>query len=226
MSFLQKTMIDADNERLACEYKLLDENVVILHGAGRASIRRYYSLAEEILRQGKGVVLFDFSGHGKSSGTLGELTLARRVAQARAVIDALVPTGTIYLAGFSMSGQTTCDLLPIYGTRIRSLLLACAAAYRPDIVDIPFGRAEFTAKLRQGRWQNTTAKANLAAWQGHTVVAIGAQDTVIPTGVTQLFKEAASDVSYIEYPGVDHSLATWLSDHPEQQKQLVEMLLR
>lgn len=97
MSFLQKTTIQADGETLACEYTLSDENVIILHGAGQANKQRYYSLAEEIIKQGKGVILFDFSGHRESSGTIAELSLSRRVVQAQAVIDVLVPTGKIYL---------------------------------------------------------------------------------------------------------------------------------
>lgn len=225
MTSLQSAIIKADNEELYCEYSLAKENTVIMHGAGTAQLSRYHELANIVLERGKGVILFDFSGHGKSSGTIAELSLSRRVKQAQAVIDALAPTGTIYLAGFSMSGQTACDLLPIYESRIKSVLLGCAAAYRPDIADIPFGSDEFTMKLRQGEWQNTTSKVSLRSYQGHTVIAIGAEDTVIPKGVTQLLKEAATNISYIEYPGAGHSLTTWLSDHAKEQRELVDTFL-
>lgn len=225
MSILQKSTIKADGEMLACEYKLSNENVIILHGGGEANKRRYYSLAEEIMKRGRGVILFDFSGHGESSGTVAELSLSRRIKQARTVIDTLVPTGNIYLAGFSMSGQTVCDLLPVYGNRIKGILLGCAAVYRPDIFDIPFGSDEFTTRLRQGGWQNTPSRENLADYRGRTILAIGSQDAVIPKGVTQLLEEAASDRVYIEYSGAGHLLAAWLGEHPKEQRELVEAFL-
>lgn len=225
MYLLSQISIPADGEQLCCEYSLAAENVVILHGAGQSNRRRYYSLAEEILRQGKGVILFDFSGHGDSTGTLAELSLQRRMTQARTVIDTLLPTGAFYLAGFSMSGQTVCDLLPVYGDRVKGILLACAAAYRPDIYDIPFGNSEFTTKLREGGWQDSVSRDNLLAYKGRVVLAMGEQDEVIPKGVTELLKTSALSPQYIEYPGVAHGLMTWLGDHPEEQAKLVQALI-
>lgn len=226
MSTLQKTTIQTDGETLACEYKLSNENVIILHGAGKANKQRYYSLAEEIMKRGKGVILFDFSGHGESSGKLAELSLNRRRDQAIAIIDTLIPDKSpLYFLGFSMSGQTVCDLLPKYGDRTKSILLGNAAMYRQDVYDLPFGSTEFTNKIRQGDWETSRALEYLAHYEHKTIVAIGDQDEVIPRGVTQLFYQTARRPLSIEYAGVSHSLGLWLNKHPSELEKLVAAVL-
>jgi pimeloyl-ACP methyl ester carboxylesterase len=109
---LLKASLPIDGEIITCEYVLKEENAVILHGAGQANRQRYYSMATRFLDRGIGVVLFDFSGHGDSSGSLQDLSLERRVLQASGVIDTVLPQKSVfYLVGFSMSGQTVCELV-------------------------------------------------------------------------------------------------------------------
>jgi pimeloyl-ACP methyl ester carboxylesterase len=229
MPKLSKTILDIDNEKLTCEYALSDINAVILHGAGPATTRQSnYYLADELVKRGIGVILFDFSGHGESSGKLSELSLSRRVKQAIGVIDKLTPPNSpFYLVGFSMSGQTACDLLPIYNDRVKAILLACPAAYTAEVSDLPFGTDTFTNKLREpNSWQNTDAANHLAQFKGRTIIAIGTEDTVIPKGVIQMLKTAANDLTYFEYKGATHHLSAWLTEHPQDLIRLIEQLVR
>ncbi|MGW4848639.1 hypothetical protein [Nocardia brasiliensis] len=77
--------------------------------------------------------------------TLAELSLSRRRTQAIGVISALCDqTKPIVLVGFSMSGQTVCDVIASQAVMVRSAFLGCAAAYRPDVFTLPFGNPEFT----------------------------------------------------------------------------------
>ncbi|GAA2370844.1 alpha/beta hydrolase [Streptomyces cuspidosporus] len=62
--------------------------VVIMHGAGIGSQQRSLPLARDFAAAGHASLAFDFSGHGRSSGTLEELSLERRLRQALAVIEA------------------------------------------------------------------------------------------------------------------------------------------
>lgn len=228
MANYTKITLDIDNETLACEYKIAEVNAVILHGAGPATTyQKYLPIADELVRQGIGVVLFDFSGHGQSRGKLAELSLSRRAEQAKQVINKLIPQSSpLYLAGFSMSGQTACDLLPIYRERIRALLLGCPAAYRADVSDIPFGDATFTAKIREeNSWQMTDATKKLADFDGKTVIAIGSDDTVIPKGVIRLFQKRAKQLVYKEYEGATHAFASWLEEHPKELAELIAQLV-
>lgn len=220
---LIKADIAADGERLACEYALKDKNAVILHGAGTSEMTRFYPIAGELAKYGIGVILFDFSGHGQSSGKLSEQSLEKRRIQARAVIDKIVPKGELYLLGFSMGAQTLCDILPTYQDRVRAVLLGCPAIYSEKARNIDFGNNEFTSILRsKNSWKNSTAPGFLKSFSGYTVIAIGGQDEVIPQGVVNLLKIAARKPVYKEYGGVTHQLVKWLSENPKELSKLVE----
>ena len=224
---LEHTTIDTDSEKLVCEFSLRSANAIILHGAGQASRQRYYAVAEELLKHDIGVVMFDFSGHGESTGQLRELSLARRKKQAIAVIDKLVPAGSrLYLIGFSMGAQTACDLLPDYGKCTDAILLACPAVYRADVQEMPFGEDAFTIKLRElDSWQKTDAREYLSSFSGRVVIAIGSNDEVIPKGVVTLLRDSAKRLIYREYKGVPHALAAWLAEHPKELSLLIADLV-
>jgi pimeloyl-ACP methyl ester carboxylesterase len=222
----EKTVLRIDGEELVCESIIKDVNAVILHGAGTSNRGRYYSLANELLSQGVGVILFDFSGHGDSSGQLSELSLQRRQLQATSVIEALVPNGELYILGFSMGAQTACSLLPAYGQRTRALLLGCPAIYTEQAIKIPFGNQEFTDLIRAEKsWESSGSLERLHAYKRKVLLAVGSEDEVIPKGVVSLLKQANDDVLYVEYPGVGHQLVHWLSGHPKAQHELVKRLV-
>lgn len=223
---LEPTTLIFENQKIFCSFLLRDENVVILHGAGESESSRYSSLAEECLSNGLGVVLFDFSGHGRSSGSINELSLLKRAAQARYVIDTILPSRSdFYLIGFSMSGQTVCDLLPIYGNRIKSIILACPAIYREDVNDVEFGDERFTRLIREEQsWRTSKAPALLHSFPGRVILAIGSEDAVIPAGVEDLIRGSQETVRYIQYRGATHQLAKWLQAHPTEQSELIGSL--
>ena len=224
---LESRVLEVDGERLFCEISPRKDNVVILHGAGEANRKRYYALAEAILRRGVGVILFDFSGHGESTGELKSLSLSRRKTQAQSVIKTFAPKeGYLYLVGFSMSGQTVCDLLSLYKERIPAILLGCPGVYSKSVYGMLFGGGEFTTKIRAiDSWKDSTAFDELSNFEGKTVIAIGGEDQVIPKEVITQLKESSKHFNYIEYPGVEHQLAMWLATHKKQQEELLDLLL-
>lgn len=224
---LEPRFLEVGGEKLFCEISLRKDNAVILHGAGAANRKRYYALAEAILRRGIGVMLFDFSGHGESTGELKSLSLSRRKAQAQSVIEAFAPKGGyLYLIGFSMSGQTVCDLLPLYKERIPAILLGCPGVYSRLVHELLFGGGEFTTKIRAiDSWKDSTAFDELSNFEGKTVIVIGDEDKVIPKKVITRLKESSRHSDYIEYSGADHQLAVWLATHKKQQDELLDLLL-
>jgi esterase/lipase len=197
---LEKNILDINGDQIVCEVRLRQKNALILHGAGKADRKRYYSLASMLLQKGVGVVLFDFSGHGDSTGLLIDQSLEQRRVQAQTVIDTFLPGQSIfYLIGFSMSGQTVCDLLPLYPGRIEAILLGCPGIYGEPVHKMLFGGGEFTNAIRQeGSWNTSTAPAELRSFEGRTVIAIGSEDEVIPAGVIELLKGSAKQVAYCE----------------------------
>lgn len=225
MQLIRQTL-KTDGEEIACEFLVKEKNAVILHGAGTSELTRFYPIAEELAKHSLGVVLFDFSGHGQSTGRLSEQSLQKRKEQAKAVIDKIAPKGRLYLAGFSMGAQTLCDILPDYKDRVEAILLGCPAIYTEEAKNIPFGNKEFTAKLREeNSWKNSKAPDSLKDFAGRCVIAIGDQDKVIPEGVVSLLKNTAHEPMYKEYPGATHNFAKWLSENPKELSKLIQQLL-
>lgn len=224
--YLRQTTLEIDNEKIVCEALIREDNVVILHGAGASSRKRFQPLANAIVQRGKGVILFDFSSHGDSTGKREELSLERRATQAREVIDTLLPKeGELYLAGFSMSGQTICDLLPLYKGRVPAILLGCPAVYSHEVRDLRFDGGEFSSRIRvENSWKDSQAFNELRNFEGKTVIAIGKEDQIIPKEVVESLKVATKQLSYVEYPGVDHQLAVWLAAHEQEQGELLDLL--
>ncbi|MFD5816986.1 alpha/beta hydrolase [Streptomyces sp. NPDC127038] len=136
---------DHDGERLSCVGSRGDDagdgavTAVLLHGAGNGSKERLLPLLGDFAARGCAGLAFDFSGHGESTGRLGELSLRLRFEQAVSVIDATVPADSpLILVGFSMSGQTATDLARHYGKRVVALVLCAPAVYAAEAWPLPF----------------------------------------------------------------------------------------
>ncbi|WP_406127362.1 phosphotransferase [Streptomyces canus] len=205
---------------------------VLLHGAGRGSKERLLPLLDEFVAHGCRALAFDFSGHGESSGELGELSLRRRFEQAVAVIDAHAPAdGPLVLVGFSMSGQTVADLTRHYGERVAALGLCAPAVYAAEAWDVPFGHGDgrFSETIRRpDSWRRSPALEVLRAYEGRAVLAVPGTDAVIPPEVTEAVQEALAfraQFTRLELPEADHQLGRWLRDHTDDRRELVAALL-
>ncbi|MFG2724950.1 alpha/beta fold hydrolase [Streptomyces canus] len=205
---------------------------VLLHGAGRGSKERLLPLLDEFVAHGCRALAFDFSGHGESSGELGELSLRRRFEQAVAVIDAHAPADEpLVLVGFSMSGQTVADLARYYGERVDALGLCAPAVYAAEAWDVPFGHGDgrFSGIIRRpDSWRRSPALEVLRAYEGRAVLAVPGTDAVIPPEVTEAVEEALAfraQLTRLELPQADHQLGMWLRDHTDDRRELVTALL-
>lgn len=241
---------DHDGERLSCVRSGGDDlgggaaTVVLLHGAGNGSKERLLTLLDDFAARGCAGLAFDFSGHGESTGTLGELSLRRRFEQAVSVIDATVPAGApLILVGFSMSGQTVADLARHYGERAVALVLCAPAVYAAEAWPVPFEDAESTsrqdgtgaAESRFSRiirtpdsWRQAPALGVLRAYEGRAILAVPAVDAVIPPAVTEAVADALTArarFTRFELPHADHLLGLWFRDHPEDRQRLVDLVL-
>ena len=225
---LHHQQVQADSETIACELLIKKTNAIILHGAGQANRTRYYTMATELLSHNVGVVLFDFPGHGESTGDLATLSIDRRDKLARNIIEQLVPADSpLYLIGFSMSAQTVCDLLPVLGERVQTILLGCPAMYAEEARTLPFGSDAFTTILRgEDSWRRSSAPSKLRGFTGKTIIAIGDKDEVIPPGVVDALKQAAQQLTFRQYHQADHQLAKWLTQHPAALSELIGQLIK
>ncbi|MFI6338182.1 alpha/beta hydrolase [Streptomyces sp. NPDC050535] len=227
---------DHDGERLSCVSGSAGggptATAVLLHGAGVGNKERLLPLLEEFVARGCRGLALDFSGHGESSGALGELSLKRRFEQAVAVIDASVPADApLILVGFSMSGQTVADLAGHYGERAAALGLCAPAVYGAAAWPVPFGDGAglFSELIRTpDSWRRSPALDVLRAYAGRAVLAVPGTDTVIPADVTEAVAEALATrarFTRLELPGAEHMLGLWFRDHPEDRRRFVDALL-
>ncbi|MFE3942105.1 alpha/beta fold hydrolase [Streptomyces sp. NPDC059118] len=225
---------DHDGERLSGVYGGEPSGVtaVLLHGAGTGSKERLLPLVREFVAHGCRAVAFDFSGHGESTGKLGELSLRRRFEQAVSVIEAHAgPDAPLVLVGFSMSGQTVADLARHYGDRVVSLGLCAPAVYAAEAWNEPFGNGNgrFSGIIRRpDSWREAPALDALRAYEGRAVLAVPGTDEVIPPAVTEAVQEAlAARAQYTRFdlPDASHRLGLWFREHGDERREFVAAVL-
>lgn len=210
-------------------------SVVVLHGAGNGNKAALVPLLQEFAARGQHALAFDFSGHGESSGRLGELSLRRRFEQAASVIEGHVrASAPLTLVGFSMSGQTLADLVRHFGPRVTTLGLCAPAVYAAEAWEVPFGAGNgdgdgdgtFSEIIRRpDSWRDSPALAALRAYEGRAVLAVPRTDDVIPPAVTHAVTEALMERSHltpVEYPRATHRLGAWFAEHPMDRRHFAE----
>ncbi|MDI2125518.1 alpha/beta hydrolase [Yinghuangia seranimata] len=230
--------VEHDGERLSCARAIpyaehpaqVRQSVVLLHGAGTGSKQRLVGLMSDSAARGYQAHSFDFSGHGDSSGRLGELSLERRFVQARAVIDSCVPADhRLVLVGFSMSGHTVADLATHYGGRVQAIGLCAPAVYAAEAWSVPFA-AGFTEIIRTpDSWRRSPALEVFRALTARAVLATPAVDEVIPEAVTEAVAEALSAspslFTRLVYPRADHKLGLWFQENAAERKEFLDAVL-
>ncbi|WP_280671002.1 MULTISPECIES: alpha/beta hydrolase [unclassified Kitasatospora] len=204
-------------------------SAVVLHGAGTADQYVHQQLARLLAERGCQSVSPDFSGHGASTGLLQKLSLERRFQQARAVIDELVPAGDqLLLVGASMSGQTVADLLCHYGSRVPAVALLAPAVYPRRAWSLPFD-AGFTEVIRtREAWRDSAALETYADFTGRAVLAVPAEDHVIPPAVNRALVQALSsraDFTHLEFSDATHHLGRYFQAHPQKCAHLADLLV-
>lgn len=236
VSVFERFTVECDGERLSCARAVpaaddcAARSLVVMHGAGNSSKGRFAELMNDSAARGCPAHAFDFSGHGDSSGTLGELSLERRFVQARAVIDACVPPDhRLVLVGFSMSGQTVADLTAHYGDRVQAVGLGAPAVYATEAWSIPFA-AGFTEIIRApGSWSRSPALDAFRGQAARAVLATPAVDEVIPEAVTHAVADALgasrAPFTHLVYPQADHKLALWFQDNAGDRGRFLDAVL-
>ena len=211
----------ADGEAISCQQtspKQPTGQLFLFHGGGTSSAERYDALVAALVRADLCVTVVEFSGHGHSSGSSTELSLRRRFVQAHHAIAALIrPKLPLLVMGFSMSGQTVCDLLASGIHPIAGAVLACPAVYSPAAHGLLFGDPAFTAELRRaGSWRESPSFSVLQNYSGRVLLVLPEQDEVIPPEVTKALQAAApkTRTKKIVLTGAGHQLGTWFNSHP------------
>jgi uncharacterized protein len=233
MADSMQPMLAWGEEKLACSVREPTggpggRTALVMHGAGTSDQTVHRQLAQLLAERGCRTVAFDFTGHGASSGLLRESSLSGRFDQARAVIEALAPTGDrLVLVGASMSGQTVADLARHYGQRVAALGLLAPAVYSRASWPLRFDSG-FTEAIRTpNAWRDSAALESYTAFTGRAVLAVPARDQVIPDAVTQALVSALStraDFVHLAFPDADHHLGRYFRAHPDNCARFADAL--
>ena len=104
--------------------------VILMHGfaadLGYTKNQILYDLTPVLRQNGFGTLRFDFNGHGKSEGSLSEMTILNELADANAVLDfarQLKGVRNIYLLGHSQGGVIASLMAAYYPEVIAKLVL-------------------------------------------------------------------------------------------------------
>lgn len=200
--------------------------VLALHGGGVSTHLGAQWLMGALAAQGWPGAGFDFVGHGDTGGALEGSSLDHRIAQARAVAQALPLAAPRVLVASSMGGHIACRLIgPL---RPRALVLFCPAAYEAAAESQPFGPA-FQRTIRATTdFENSPAFAALARFDGRLLLVLGSEDAVIPPAVTAAYRRRARGAERVEVivlEGAGHLLHRWLAERPAEAARVQARVL-
>lgn len=113
--------------------------VIMMHGfisnLGYAATSLFYQLAAKLNQEGLATLRFDFNGHGKSEGSLNQMTVWNEISDAKAVLTYarhLPNVRHIFLLGHSQGGVVASMLAGFYPDLIVGLALMSPAATLKD----------------------------------------------------------------------------------------------
>ncbi|MPY96825.1 MAG: alpha/beta fold hydrolase [Actinophytocola sp.] len=170
---------------------------------GYASSRRRQTLrAEDVAKRlGHTGLAVDLSGHGDSPGDLRQCTRQDHLRDVVAAYDALAAEGVerIGVCAASYGAYLSCLLLS--ERPVRKLLLRAPALYIDTDGDDPESRQHL-----RGLIDTNAALANLAAFDGDTLVLESEHDEVISHDSIEAYRHAARHGTHRVLAGAKHAL--------------------
>jgi hypothetical protein len=193
-----------------------------LHGGGPSSKETSDYLAPHFLQRGISFCSFDFSGQGKSSGSMQASSLKKRTFEAKTIMESL-GVKTRFLVGTSMGGYIATKI--IADIEIENLILFCPAAYSTKAWELEFGNG-FTEEIRrENSFLETDAKDICSNYRGNVLVIFGSEDPVVPEMVKKIYLEGfrkAKTFKKLILPECPHPVHRWIQDKKESKVRLMK----
>lgn len=186
-------------------------SLLMLHGGGDASRKRFYSIRKKLLDAGISSCAFDFAGSGESGGNTCDTSLESRTRQASHVISAQRLSPPLSILGASMGAYTAVRLLRLHP--VSNLILFVPAMYTREAYTQNF-QSEFSNIIRKPcSWVNSDAWDILGHFTGRLFVLAAENDRVIPDDVITRVMEAAGNVRFkklLTVPDSPHQILDYL----------------
>ena len=225
-----KEIIEIGDKRLAV---LIDKPAtpghgyaLSLHGGGLSVKESDDYLRDCFTDRGFGVVSFDFSGWGESTGERGECSLSSRLQDALDVVKHY-RLKLDFIVGTSMGGYLALKLLEKID--VPNLILFCPAAYATSAWSLPFGGG-FTEDIRrQDSFLESDAETICRAYRGNVLYFIGDRDEIIPAPIDRIYRESfrqASSFRAVLLDDCPHPIHRWAPVNPEGLTTILEEVSR
>jgi pimeloyl-ACP methyl ester carboxylesterase len=224
----ERITLRVGNETLACSVDRAVSgtapSVLSLHGAGPSNREHARYLSRAFTDRGLGVVRFDFSGQGESTGRMEESSLAKRRDEAIAVMRHFgMDEANLSIVGTSMGGYVAAALAGEF--RAKTLILFCPAAYDVTAWDVPFGGG-FTDILRRDlSLLKSDVRERLSRFTGNSLLVLAERDEVIPGLIVGWYQEAlgnARNRRTFTISDCPHPIHRWVADKPDWQRRIRE----
>lgn len=191
-----------------------DRSALLLHGGGNTASADIFPLRVDLAERGIGTLALDHRGHGLTGGDVQKSSLALRVDEARAAIEAVRPRNLLGAVSMSMGGYVAVRLSQTVS--LNALVMIPPAMYVGQAFTVPFGPAFSAIIRRYESWRDSDAFDILRRFGGRVLIVAGEEDRTIPAGVIEACADAMpSDCSaVISLPGVDHFVMSRLRAGP------------
>ncbi len=200
--------------------------VLDLHGGGPSHRGSAAYLSETFVGRGLGVVRFDFSGQGESTGLMARSSLRKRRDEALAVARHFGMRDGLTVVGTSMGGYVASSLVPELD--VARLILFCPAAYSARARDVEFG-AGFTEIIRAERsYDETDLDDLLGGYSGPSLLVMGTEDEIIPQAVTDRYVAClgkSGRLSRHDIEGCPHPIHRWSEPRPEVRAAILRAVI-
>ncbi|WP_168168927.1 alpha/beta fold hydrolase [Shinella sp. HZN7] len=191
-----------------------DRSALLLHGGGNTASADILPLRVDLAERGIGTLALDHRGHGLTGGDVQESSLALRVEEARAAIEAIQPSDLLGAISMSMGGYVAVSLSQTVS--LKALVMIAPAMYDGQAFAVPFGPAFSGIIRRHESWRDSDAFDILRGFAGRVLIVAGQEDRTIPPGVIEACADAMprGRSALISLPGVDHFVMSRLREVP------------
>lgn len=224
--------------------------VLSIHGA-LGDYSKANPLLLELQDKGISTLGITMSGHSAASPLAPEeTTLANNIHEAEAFFADLNPRRPAVVMGFSLGGTPALKLLEKYANRIDKLILFYPGIYNKDSYAKPYGEPFRSVISAPYSYRQNDTIALLKRFPGKVLLVKGEYDGLdpadygkpaggsagevevagqkfyspIPKEVIDMIQNAvpADRQTYIEIPGCDHRVFTWMRTHPQESRGLID----
>jgi pimeloyl-ACP methyl ester carboxylesterase len=192
-------------------------SVISFHGTGATTHRsRIRYILDDLASRDISSACFDFSGHGESSGSVEDATLASRMSEALEAATILCPPSPRTIIGTSMGAYLAASLSP--QLRPHSLILFAPAAYPQDQV----GDRERALTDFQPSADDSPAFEALQQFDGKLLIVVGQDDPTITREIVDRYvRSAPAAQSKVIRLQCGHMVHPWLGEHDDARRAVL-----